>query len=422
MKYIPLKNLILYIILILYLCTPLNAATKVSESSVLLIYDEDNTSLNLPLTQLTHSYGIEIDTLEANKYTSNIEKDYSSIILTTPKPFSTGFKPYKKQVICIGDGYDQYIHSIQYETFISTEAKIEVADWSGQSTFLKDLSVISSYTGQPIGTLNLSFNRSYPFAVFEQGMYFIPYVNANDISLVGLGEVIQMIYNSENQKTLYVLLDNISIFSNFDLLAQTADVFYEHGVPFIVRIEPIYTNYDYPAFSRFISILKYIQSRNGTILLKPSKKIDEVSLVFKEEGIDLITTAEQPYPLTYEYLSSIHSLTKDFKALPFNAALIYELPKSIDEITQLITKLDDKWLSLYDITPYTINAPYTEEGSEVISELQSEEKVTTFSTFFHLGNIFLFVIVGISICLFVSIIALGNHLYKQKFYLKNRRK
>ncbi|MFR1374912.1 MAG: DUF2334 domain-containing protein [Eisenbergiella massiliensis] len=83
------------------------------------------------------------------------------------------------------------------------------------------------------------------------------------------GKAIAGLLGKQEGGNMYLAVDEVYPFSDLDRLCAVADRLYENGIPFIVRVMPVYENLDYPAFERYAQILRYVQARNGTVLLHP---------------------------------------------------------------------------------------------------------------------------------------------------------
>src|SRR5690606_1239632 len=55
------------------------------------------------------------------------------------------------------------------------------------------------------------------------------------------------------------------------------DRLYEAGIPFIVSTKPLFSNFDYPAAKRYVETLRYLQARNGSILIDAPAVADTIS-------------------------------------------------------------------------------------------------------------------------------------------------
>ncbi len=67
---------------------------------------------------------------------------------------------------------------------------------------------------------------------------------------------------------LYVLIRGFTPFSDYSLLHSLADELYAGGIPFIVGARPVMDNLQFPAAKRYAAALRYIQQRQGAILME----------------------------------------------------------------------------------------------------------------------------------------------------------
>lgn len=107
-----------------------------------------------------------------------------------------------------------------------------------------------------------------PFAVWDGGRYgYIPYYATGNLSELAVSYLLHDWLGATGNAQTYLLLKEVYPFSDLELLMDAADELYEAGLPFIVSVRPVFDNLDYPAMKRYLEALKYVQSRNGSILV-----------------------------------------------------------------------------------------------------------------------------------------------------------
>jgi len=198
---------------------------------------------------------------------------------------------------------------------------------------------------------------------------------------------------------------------------------------------PVYEHYDYPSFKRFAQALRYVQSRNGTIILHEpverdrveidsladkrtiEEKVENFKAALEKEHIYFTEYKNKPYGFSYKYLKQISCSTKNYPLLPFNSAIVYELPKEEEEIEVMVKQINTQWFTLSDYKKTETSESFqSNEGPYIAPEKIHVAEETKFKEFFHAGNYLLYVVVSISILVFISIILISRHLYNKKFY------
>ncbi len=67
---------------------------------------------------------------------------------------------------------------------------------------------------------------------------------------------------------LYALIRGFTPYSDYSLLRNLADELYEGGIPFLVGARPVLDNLQFPAAKRYAEALRYIQGKQGSVLLE----------------------------------------------------------------------------------------------------------------------------------------------------------
>jgi hypothetical protein len=195
---------------------------------------------------------------------------------------------------------------------------------------------------------------------------------------------------------------------------------------------PLYENTGYPAFKRWAQLLRYVQSRGGTIVLhdaivqadmEEKVSVEEMTERAKSaltaENVNLYELSLSPYPIGFSFIENTDSPGKQFAGLTLNAVVEYPLPEDGQGITDMIAGLNREWLTisdykrnftdestLFDETPYDEDYQYVEEEEQSYQE------------FFTIGNNLLIVAVGVSIAVLAALFTVGRHLYRRKFLRK----
>ncbi|WP_303868108.1 DUF2334 domain-containing protein [Acetobacterium wieringae] len=242
---------------------------------------------------------------------------------------------------------------------------------------------------------------NYPFAKTIGQLTYVPTFIGNPEFTLGLGELLKDWFGRINSAHMTLLIPDIYPFSDLNMVIETADAFYANGIPFTLGVVPIDENMDYPAMARFYQVLRYVQSRNGTILIhRPSpatvsdsstvlsEKMYAVIAKMVENGVyplglvtdeslffdavdavnplglfssgiilpDVSTAAPGPKTswalssvslgVTLETVKSSSSRSRNFGNYPINTTIVLALPENEEALTAQLDILNQKWLSL----------------------------------------------------------------------------
>lgn len=260
------------------------AANPSAFSSVLIVYDslgigtkqEGNIEA---LKRLLAAFHVQVTTESVDSYTRGSLHNYSKLIevrnrsgqLEERHDFTTDLQSYKGDFLYIGEKPGE---KLAQSLGLQVQAEHKVADLQVGTFAEKSISVSYLYDSKlagvkKYGTLKLpTSDISYPYAVRMGTNAYVPFIEKDTLSEIALSYVLKD-WLQVNQKGQYFLLfKEIYPFSDLSLLERMSDELFEAGIPFIVSVHPVFSNTDYPAMKRYINTLKYIQSRNGTILIE----------------------------------------------------------------------------------------------------------------------------------------------------------
>lgn len=135
-----------------------------------------------------------------------------------------------------------------------------------------------------------------PYAVSRGNDTYVPYLEQGNLSVVAMAEVLRDWLPTGTPAKTYLVIKEIYPFSDLALLKEMADELYEAGIPFAASVRPVFSNTDFPAMQRYLEALKYVQSRNGSILVNapvvmPAINRNDHTLGEKMSGfIDLLSS------------------------------------------------------------------------------------------------------------------------------------
>lgn len=190
----------------------------------------------------------------------------------------------------------------------------------------------------------------------------------------------------------YIVVHKIYPFSNLNMLCRMSDRFYNTGTPFIIVIAPVYNNFEYPAFKKYTQVLRYVQSKNGSIIVD-GEIIPHMKNAFEAEDIMILETTNCEDMILYNFPNSDSEMDKIFE----------DIKNSWFKVCNYRKNFTDREF-VFDELPYIEEYGYVDE---------SESK---FDNFFEFGNRIAATIVFISMILILIFIYIGYYLYKKKFY------
>ncbi|MBE6906656.1 MAG: DUF2334 domain-containing protein [Ruminococcaceae bacterium] len=397
-------------------------------AQVLLVCDENNR--RAVLEELIRSTGKSVDAISESNYREEFLKNYEYLVTTINRPYRDALTD-GIPTICVGEqaGPVDGIHTISMEN-----QQIRLTYQQHAQTFFmrKPADLIDTYTGEVYGNLELFSGETIPYAVLSGNIAYLPWFQEDGLGAVVLGGVMSRLFGYDHQQTsqMYVLIDEVYPFSDLDILYLTADQFYQNGIPFIVRVMPVYDNLDYPAFHRYTQALRYVQSKGGSVVLHEpivreyetereplEEKIARAKNAFSEDGVLILDMDFPPFEIPFEELKNIVPAQKNFGALPINTMIGFHLFESQEALSQAIESIKTYWLTLSDYRSVLgESTPVYNESPEDVQFVYRPVEQANMAGFFTQTNRILIAIVGISILVFVILLHIGRRINRQKFY------
>ncbi|MFU1795981.1 hypothetical protein ACM1RC_19130 [Paenibacillus azoreducens] len=263
---------------------PVQAADHPSHPSVLIVYDslgmgtkhEGNVEA---LKRLLASFRVQVTAESVDSYTAGSLNNYSKLIevrnrsdlLEEQSEFFKDLQSYQGDFLYIGERPRDKLAQM---LGLQVQAVQKVADLSIGPFAEKSISVPYFFDSKQAeirryGTLKVqALGTSYPYAVQRGAYAYVPFMERDTLSEIAVSYVLKD-WLQEDQKSHYFLVfKEIYPFSDLSLLERMSDELFEAGIPFIVSVHPVFNNTDYPAMKRYMNTLKYVQSRNGTVLVE----------------------------------------------------------------------------------------------------------------------------------------------------------
>lgn len=171
---------------------------------------------------------------------------------------------------------------------------------ASNSIWVDDLRVVDEQPGP--GQTAISVGTSvYPFSKTMERLTFVPTLIGDPGFTLGLGETLKDWFGLAATAQMTLLIPDIYPFSDLNMVIETSNAFYANGIPFALGVVPIDDNMDFPAMARFYQVLRYVQSRNGTIIVhRPSPAtVSDGNAVLSEKMYAVITKMVENgvYPL-----------------------------------------------------------------------------------------------------------------------------
>ncbi len=396
-----------------------------NNESVLLVYH--TTAEYQSISKVISACGETFSAVQDTAYEPGEAKNYTYLITTSSVPIADARK-YQILPMCIGK-VDSCSPKITYETKNSSTG-FAYDNFYETASYVENLPVTASYLGTTIGEVTLSMGRKYPFSVSNSDAVVVPYFQSGNLSEIMLSAVMNNYFGKKSRGHLYAMVDEIYPFSDLEMFVKLADAMYDNGIPFIASLMPVYDNLDYPSFQRYMEILKYIQARNGTFIIhdpivKETEfvrepidiKMQRFYQKMDENHIHYFDKKNTMLSLDMNSLEKISSQTRNFGSVPVDTVIVLNIPEKEEEIDQIISRLNAKWLTLGDYKTRFTTENYQYVPSEIQDTFTYQEKAkVSYQNFFNYGNKFLVIVVGISLIIFTGLLIIGIKYYRKKFF------
>ncbi|MEK4251499.1 hypothetical protein [Paenibacillus sp. FSL W7-1287] len=404
--------------------TQVTEAMEQQAPNVLLVYDslavgsakEGNVDA---LKRLLGGMGAVVKIVDAERYVSGTMESYSHVILLRnhadwsydTEELMQELAQYEGGYLHIGPGPTEQLATalnLELKAQLPITIRMKMDAFSDTITLDNDkLFVASSATkAHTYGSLQYGDESTDTSYGARQGRFaYIPFYYKGDMSEWAAGYVFNDWLNIEQQGHVYVLLTEVYPFSDLDMLRELSDRLYEAGIPFIVSTKPLFSNFDYPAAKRYVETLRYLQARNGSILIDAPAVADTISAdlsvltdnitsyihflaehdvaplgataemywfqdqYYTAEGLDFYDSvimlpnvkvmSNMPTDTLSAYSSSLYSINVDewqtyarsqqvISTMPFNIALTLDMQEELDVLEQQLTWLTKSWTAYSD--------------------------------------------------------------------------
>ncbi|WP_088825378.1 DUF2334 domain-containing protein [Listeria goaensis] len=194
---------------------------------------------------------------------------------------------------------------------------------------LGKLNLIQAAEGHKMGEVTTDTGTKFPYAVRNGNVSYASFLVDKPVSGLALFEVLNDFYGAKQTGKPYVVIRDVNPFVNFEMVQQTADAFYEAGIPFIVSAGPVFENMKLNAAKKYAQLLQYVETRGGSIILNaPVVTFGESK---KGELTDVMATsihffAENeiaPLGISSEAYWQRDKIYRDEGLAPFSSAILF---------------------------------------------------------------------------------------------------
>lgn len=365
-----------------------------------------------------------------NDYHSEMLED-TAYVITTSQVCAEDIRGRGIPAVCLGEACEGAGLSIKEEK--NRSAGLESGPYSEWAKGEKSIRFFDLQSSSGTGEVVITDGRRTPFMVQKDMIRYIPFYREKGLGAVMTGKVIAQLLGKTDGGNMYLAIDEVYPFSDLERLCAAADRLYENGIPFIVRVMPVYENTDYPAFARYAQALRYVQSRNGTVLLHPPVvregekesepyeiKKERFTRALEERGIFYVDTEYSPYLFTWEEIKNISTAQKAFGTFGFDSMFTIPVSLSGEEFEEILGRINAKWLSLSDykrkFTDENFQYYETPDSAQGEDFFVREKEQAGYRELFDKGDKILLLAVGGALIIFFILLGIGRKWYRRKFY------
>ncbi|WP_040952465.1 hypothetical protein [Gorillibacterium massiliense] len=419
-----IKLLLLFMALLLSLPAPpvAHASTKVEPTHVLIVYDSlvkgSSRQGNVEVLQrLLAAYGAKVTITGVDDYQPGTLRQYGKVIGVgnredleiTNADYLQDLNTYEGDYLHIGehppkrvmDGLGIRLREAGQETI-----RLSMGPYAETTRETSNVPYIEQSVGERYGSISIdSSGVQAPYGVMDKHLAYVPYMAQGTLSELAMAYLLKDWLSIEGEGQTYLLFKEIYPFSDLSLLTHMADKLYDAGIPFIVSVRPVFGNTDYPAMKRYLEALKYVQAKNGSILVNAPVvasgireresalpgKMESFIDVLAQNGIvplglgaDLYWSYDKLYAAegmsffdstvlfanenklyrdeadtSLPFLSSLYSMGEDYlrliteagkkvQSFPMNAALTFDFPEDEAGLDRIVDFLMNSWVDFAD--------------------------------------------------------------------------
>lgn len=253
-------------------------------ASVLLVYDSlaigtENEGNVEALQRLLASFGVKLTVQSQGDYQSETMFRYEKVIGLVNEPelpeasraYANDLEVYQGNFLYIGGNAPAKVKdklSLKLQISGQESVRLSIGPFMEQAIQVKQIAYIAEAKGKPYGSVvSVSKEEPSPYGIIRDGIAYIPFFEKGNLSEIAISYLLKDWLGITEPSANYLVFKEIYPFSDLELLVKLADKLYDAGIPFMASVRPVLSNTDYPAMKRYLEALKYVQSRNGTILI-----------------------------------------------------------------------------------------------------------------------------------------------------------
>ncbi|GAB6991097.1 DUF2334 domain-containing protein [Paenibacillus pini] len=417
------RVIMMLLIVVLVVPTSWAMAAESEPTHVLIVYDslakgtskEGNVEA---LQRLLASDGVRVTLCSLETYQKGTLQQYEKVVgvfntsdlKISSTDYLSDFAKYDGDYMHIGAMLPAKVQSslgIRLQMSEGETIRLLMGQFIQESIQVQQLPRIIATTGHTYGNVtSTSMNHATPYGVRNDRYAYIPYFEKGNLSELALSYVLKDWFAIKGDRHQYIVFKDVYPFSDLKLLEHMADRLYDAGIPFMVSVNPVLSNTDYPAMKRYLETLKYVQSRNGSILVNAPFVASPFSHLNRDLGAQMETfidvladhglaplgigaemywTYDQHYiakgmkffdsvveypneKIMYKeqtntsqpFESSLYSLQPDFlkqylykkskviDPLPMDTALVFKFFADEKELDRAVQQLADSWVTFAD--------------------------------------------------------------------------
>ena len=420
-----IRRIISILLIAAVILMPAHNPTHADSGNVLLVYN-DKEEMEV-ISNLIKACGMTPSPVDSVEYFSDMIDDYEYVVLQDAAPFKDVLQS-GKSLVCLGDDF-KVIPGAQVNVMNrKTHAELNVYE-NNQSIILDEgFSYISAYEGEAVGNIRFE-GIDTPMGVITDKIMFAPYFSKDDITAFAVAKMLNQYFQKFDGGKMYIMIDEVYPFDDINMLELIADKFYDNGIPFVMSIMPVYQNTDYPSFKRYTSALRYIQSKNGSLIMHEPIMTgnelvgDEIDIrmekafnTFEENDVHVYEQTLFPYEVSLESLTGIHPQNELFISLPIDTVIKFNVFKDEAELDAALEMINSKWLQIGDYNRNFTDNISVYEDTEVDTAFTYKDKTErSFAFLVDRGNQVLSIVVLISGIIIIALIVFGYRLYREKF-------
>lgn len=378
------------------------------------------------LEELVRSLGRQPVTVSRENYREGLLQGADCLITTSQvceEAVESGFPS-----LCLGDAC-LASPGLTLERAGGTAVSVELGERSEGAFLEQQVCYISGHRGREFGKLLLDGVQA-PFAVKTDNRIDVPFYRTDGLCAVMVGEAMAQLFGKEGLGKMYLVLDEVYPFSDLGKLCEMADLLADSGIPFLVRVMPVYDNLDYPAFQNYLQVLRYLQAKNATVVLHQpvegqgagepellAGRLEEFRSALLENGVYERDFTYPPYTFSWQELSRITVTAKNFGTFSTDTMFTVPAEMPLEEFQELLGQINARWLSLSDYKKNFTDETYRYH-EEPIREMFTyrEETQADMKEFFSRADSILMLVVGAGLLVFGILLAIGSRWYHRKFY------